>query len=133
MGKLLLLIVAGLAVAFSIEGSRMALLERMGPLANPGYRWITNQELGQIVDDLELHQRSRGEIPIGRRGEFDAWMNSRYPQPRSRQDPWGTRYRAELHGTDGFRVISAGPDGEFGTPDDLWKEGVRTTTGPRPR
>ncbi len=133
MGKFLLLVLVGLAVAFSVESSRAVLLERMGPLANPGYRWITNQELGRIVEDLETHQQSRGELPIGNRGEFDAWLASRYPQERSRQDAWGTRYRAELSGRDGFRVISAGPDGEFGTDDDLWREGARTAPGPRPR
>ena len=133
MGKFLVLLLVGLAVAFSFEGSRALLLERMGPLANPGYRWMTTQELNRIVEDLELHQQSRGEIPIGGRGEFDAWLDSRYPQPRSRQDAWGTRYRAEFHGRDRFRVLSAGPDGVFGSEYDLWREGARSATGPRSR
>jgi hypothetical protein len=133
MGRFLILLVVGLAVAFSLEGSRAVLLERMGPLANPGYRWMTSQELNRIVEDLEFHQQSRGEIPIGVRGEFEAWLDSRYPQPRSRVDAWGTRYRAEFHGRDRFRVLSAGPDGVFGTEDDLWREGARTATGPRSR
>lgn len=133
MGKLLIVLLVGLAVAFSFEDSRVVLLDRMGPLANPGFRWMTNQELARIAEDLELHQQSRGEIPIGGRGEFDAWLNSRFPQARSRQDAWGTRYRAEFWGMDRFRVISAGPDGEFGTEDDLWTEGARTAAGPRSR
>lgn len=133
MGKLLIVLLVGLALAFSFEESRVVLLDRMGPLANPGFRWMTNQELTQIAEDLELHQQSRGEIPIGRRGEFDAWLDSRYPQARSRHDAWGTRYRGEFQGMDRFRVVSAGPDGVFGTEDDLWTEGARTVAGPRSR
>jgi hypothetical protein len=33
-------------------------------------------------------------------------------------DPWGERYRVEAKG-DEFRVVSAGPDGAFGTADDV--------------
>ncbi|WP_413676707.1 type II secretion system major pseudopilin GspG [Pantoea dispersa] len=36
------------------------------------------------------------------------------------QDPWGSDYRLISPGEHGvFDVISAGPDGEFGTPDDV--------------
>jgi hypothetical protein len=34
------------------------------------------------------------------------------------QDPWGHPYQVRRTGT-GASVISAGPDGKFGTPDDL--------------
>jgi hypothetical protein len=68
MGKLLLLVLAGLAVAFSVESSRAVLLERMGPLANPGYRWMTNQELGRIVEDLRSTSRAGGSSPSGTGG-----------------------------------------------------------------
>jgi hypothetical protein len=129
MGRLLLLLLVGLGVALYVDRSRAWLVERAGPLATPWHRWMTNQELDRIVEDLELHQATRGGLPIGGRGEFERWMADRYPQPRSRMDAWGTPYRAELAGQGRFRVVSAGPDGEFGTPDDLWREGARTATG----
>ena len=34
-------------------------------------------------------------------------------------DPWGTRYRIETHDSSVFVIISAGPDKNFGTSDDI--------------
>lgn len=36
------------------------------------------------------------------------------------KDPWGNQFSMEIRGKR-IRVISAGPDGQFGTTDDLWK------------
>lgn len=38
--------------------------------------------------------------------------------PPSRRDPWATPYRITIVGTN-IEVRSAGPDGKFGTPDDI--------------
>jgi hypothetical protein len=38
------------------------------------------------------------------------------------RDPWGTAYRYEAVGTDDYQLESAGPDGKFGTSDDLRSE-----------
>lgn len=128
MGRVILVLLAALVAAFFYEPSRTVILETAGPLANPAFRWMSNQEMKQIVADLELLDQTRGDLPY-RSGEFDAWLDSRYPQPRSREDAWGTRYRLEVVGRT-FRVIAAGPDGEFGTEDDLVLEGDRAP-GPR--
>ncbi|MCX7973256.1 MAG: hypothetical protein N3B16_01980 [Candidatus Aminicenantes bacterium] len=34
-------------------------------------------------------------------------------------DAWGREIRLELSGETGFRLISSGPDGQFGTIDDI--------------
>lgn len=124
MGKLILAVILAIALGLSFPESRAVMVEKAQPLLNPAYRWLTVQELNQVVEDLEFHQESWGDLPLGR-GEFDGWMDRRYPQESSREDAWGTRYRLQVRG-DGFRVESAGPDGEFGTDDDIWREGVRT-------
>lgn len=123
MGKLLLLIVLALGLGLTFPESRAVILEHSAPLLDPAYAWMTNQELAQIVEDLEVHQESRGGLPAGR-GEFDEWMEERYPQVGSREDGWGSHYRLEVTG-ESFRVISAGPSGEFGTDDDLSLQGAR--------
>jgi hypothetical protein len=91
---------------------------------------MTNQELRRIAEDLDVLQGSRGELPT-RRGEFDAWMDRRYPQEESRLDAWGTRYRLEVFSSR-YQVVSAGPDRSFRTDDDLVREGARdVVTRPR--
>jgi hypothetical protein len=129
MTKIFLLLLLGLVAALYFPQSREVLVDYSRPLANPAYRWMTTQELNQIVEDLNVHQESRGRLPAGR-GEFDVWMDRHYQQERSRMDAWGTRYRLEVRG-DRYLVISAGPDGLFGTEDDLTREGVRLATARR--
>lgn len=123
MGKLILVIILALILGLSFPTSRAVILERAQPMLNPAYRWMTVQELNQIVVDLERHQETRGPLPTGR-GEFDAWLNQRYPQPGSRRDSWGTRYGLRAVG-ERFEVVSAGPDREFDTEDDVIRDGQR--------
>lgn len=123
MGRLILILLVALGLGLTFPESREVILEHAQPLIDPGRRWMTSQELGQIVADLEVHQETRDGLPLAR-GAFDEWMDGRYQQESSREDAWGTRYRLELRG-ESFRVIAAGPDGEFGTDDDMWREGAR--------
>lgn len=124
------MILVALGVGLYFPQSREVILERARPLLVPAYRWMTSQEMVQIVDDLEVLQGSAGALPV-QAGEFDQWLERRYPQENSRRDAWGTRYRLEATAT-GFRVRSAGPDEVFETEDDLirvWERG--TSQAPR--
>jgi len=127
MGRLLLLLLVVLGVGLYRPDSRAIILDYASPLATPALRWMTNQELGQIMDDLEVVQGSGQAFP-SRPEEFDAWLNRRYPQEGSRMDAWGNRYRLSLSATH-FRVTSAGPDGVFGTEDDIFREAPRRSGG----
>ena len=44
------------------------------------------------------------------------------PMPISALDAWGREIRYEKLSDSGFRLISAGPDGNFGTGDDIVRE-----------
>ncbi len=123
MGRAIVILVVLLLLGLTFESSREVMVETARPALVPAYRWMTLHEMNQIVRDLESHQESRGPLPAGDR-EFDAWLDRRYPQPASREDAWGTRYRLQVT-ADGFRVVSAGPDGQFGTDADLTREGSR--------
>jgi hypothetical protein len=123
MGRLLIVLLIVLGLALYFPESRGRILERARPLATPVYAWMTNQELRRIAEDLDVFQTSRGELPT-RRGEFDDWLDRRYPLEESRVDAWGTRYRLEVFSSR-FEVLSAGPDRSFRTDDDLIREGVR--------
>ncbi len=126
-GKVFLLLLVALGVALYLPDSRARILGVVSPVMNPAYRWMSSQEMNQIVEDLRRHEQTRGSLPV-RFGEFDPWMDRRYPQDRSRIDSWGNRYRFQLVG-EMIRVTSAGPDGEWGTEDDLMREGVRQPRG----
>lgn len=123
IGKVLLALLILLGAGLYFPESREVLVERSRPLLNPGYRWMTAQQMERILLDLENHEGTRGELPSGL-GEFDDWLDQRYPQESSREDAWGTRYRLDV-GMDELRVISAGPDGEFGTESDLIRSRAR--------
>lgn len=129
MGRVLIFLVVALGVALYIPQSREVIVDHARPLANPAYRWMSHQQMNQIVEDLELHLSSGGRLPLAR-GEFDAWMNQRYRQPRSRRDAWGTRYQLRSR-SNTFEVVSAGPDGQFGTEDDLVRTGNVVPTSRR--
>jgi hypothetical protein len=120
VGRLLIVLLIVLGAGLYFPQTREWIFERASPLLTPAYVWMTNQELGQIAADLSVLQGSRTDLPT-RRGEFDAWMDRRYPGEKSRVDAWGTRYRLEVLSSR-FRVISAGPDRTFGTDDDLSRE-----------
>ncbi|CAN5801280.1 hypothetical protein BH23GEM11_BH23GEM11_04600 [soil metagenome] len=121
MGRIFLLLLVAFGIALYVPDSRAAISEAAHPLANPAYRWMSHQQMSQIVDDLEVVVNTGARLPIDR-GEFDAWLDRRYRQPRSREDAWGTRYQLRVRGTV-FEVMAAGPDRTFGTDDDLVRTG----------
>ncbi|MEX2526652.1 MAG: hypothetical protein WEA09_03365 [Gemmatimonadota bacterium] len=117
MGKIFLLLLAGLGAGMYFPQSRAVIMETIQPALNPAYAWMTRGEMDQMISDLELADRTSGGIPAGR-GEFEPWLERRYPQEASRVDGWDTMYRLEASRNQ-FTVISAGPDREFGTADDI--------------
>jgi hypothetical protein len=123
MGRLFVVLLIALGAGLYFPESRAIIIEYVRPLSTPPYRWMTHQELNQIVSDLEVVQESGRPFPA-RPDEFNAWLASRYPQERSRVDAWGTPYRIELTATH-FRVVSAGSDRVFGTDRDLFREAPR--------
>jgi hypothetical protein len=64
-------------------------------------------EIRQLAAELAHHHAMRGEWP-------EDWRALK----RSGRDPWGNEYAFETDGEEAT-VFSAGPDGEFGTDDDL--------------
>jgi len=57
----------------------------------------------------------------GKRCPDSAFELAKYLDDREMRDPWGTSYVMQCGdaSTYGMRVVSAGQDGEFGTPDDI--------------
>jgi hypothetical protein len=64
-------------------------------------------EMKTLAAEVEQHRALRAEWPAD-------WRALK----RSGRDPWGNEYALEIDG-EKAQVYSAGPDGEFGTDDDL--------------
>lgn len=124
MGKIFLILLILFGAGLYFPESREVIVERSRPLLNPAYRWMSIQQMEQILTDLEEMEATRGNLPLAR-GAFDTWLEDRYPSESTRTDAWGERYRLEATG-DRMRVISAGSDGQFGTEDDLVRERERS-------
>ena len=90
------------------------------PVARAEYR------LSMLIERLGAHMREGHPFPTSV-NEFAApiaevpWLST--------CDPWGHRVRVSRQGRE-FELRSAGPDGVFGTPDDLVKTGLAPS--PRP-
>ncbi len=121
-----LLIALGAALYF--PRSRAVIADFAEPAITPVLRWGTNNELERIAGDLQNEVQTGRGLPA--QGEdFQAWLRDNYQGEDSRLDSWDGPYYLEIElGT--FRVVSAGPDGERGTADDL-SAGGRLPSGRR--
>ncbi len=123
MFKVIGLLILALGAGLYFPGTRAPILAKAAPLINPALRWTTRGEMDQIVKDLENWERTRRPFPAGR-GEFTEWLEARYQARDTAIDAWGLDYQLQS-GSVSFTVLSAGPDREYQTSDDLTVEGRR--------
>lgn len=64
-------------------------------------------EMKQLAQELERHRIVHGD-----------WPADLHALRRPITDPWGTEYAFQPHGERAW-IVSAGPDGEFDTDDDV--------------
>lgn len=70
-----------------------------------------------LAKEIMGYTASRGEAPAGLKD-----LQRGRPPAAGLSDGWGRAVRYEKLSESGFRLTSAGQDGEFGTPDDLSKD-----------
>ncbi len=116
MGKLVLLIIFGLVVAFYFPNSRQMMFDKSKPVLAPFYRWQTRHEMEGVVRGLRDHERDNfGRLP-GRR-EWAGWLEDNYFGDLGR-DAWGQAYFYRTR-RDSFYITSSGPDLVYQTEDDV--------------
>jgi type II secretion system protein G len=99
--------------------------------ATPSQVALIHEELENLKTQLRLYEIRNGSLPSTEQG-LKALVERPDDQPiphRWRRlladvprDPWNHEYRIEVpakHSRDAFDVLSAGPDGKFGTADDI--------------
>jgi hypothetical protein len=101
LGALGSLILAGWVVMLITAGAQVYAL---------GMKWFAAYEALQKGEQrIQQHQRQEGALPSTSAGT---------DLVDDVQDPWGQSLRYERKNAD-YRVISAGPDKQFGTSDDV--------------
>jgi len=74
----------------------------------------------KLAEAVERFRTANGSLPDARDivGLTDV-LNPRYMSELVREDGWGKPILYEVTGPAAFRLISDGPDGKRGTPDDI--------------
>ena len=87
---------------------------------NEGRRRATADSMQKLVAAVEKFRMMNGTLPNARDivGLTDI-LNPRYMTELVREDGWGKPILYEVTGQGTFRLISDGPDGRRGTPDDI--------------
>lgn len=87
----------------------------LSPVVNPFRTMKTRQEIGQVTSEL-VQDRNNGYLPPTVE-ELDLYIHRRV-EGSDGVDGWGTPYTL-IREPDSVAVVSAGPDREFGTDDDI--------------
>lgn len=78
-------------------------------------------EMNEIARAVKMHYLETGRLPLN---DFSAFLRESMTQASGKRtrdpaaDLWGTPFRIERT-PKGFRILSAGPDRKWNTPDDL--------------
>ena len=124
MGRLVLFAILALIAGLAIPKTRPHIVERATPLLYPVHKWQTESEMEQIGREIASYERTYYKLPVGRHN-FDRWLSNEF-QEESAKDTWGTRYEMRVW-PDSFAILSAGPDLEIETDDDLRHLTLRLT------
>lgn len=93
-------------------------------------RQKANSDLVALENALDMYRLDNGRYPTAEQG-LNALIEKPTTPPIPRhypeegylrflpQDPWGNDYRLVTGKRSRVEIISAGPDGEFNTPDDI--------------
>ena len=121
MGRLILLIILGICVAFYFPDSRAVLMDKGEPVLRPFLEWNAAREMEEIAAGVQ--QQETTELRLPSKGEWVRWVETHYAGDGS-VDPWGSLYQYEIQ-PDSFAISSNGPDRIRKTADDIRDVRVR--------
>lgn len=78
---------------------------------------LTEVNMRQLARLVVADMAARGKPPASLKS-----LERTNPMAASSPDGWGRAFRYERLSDESFRLTSAGPDGSFGTADDIVKE-----------
>jgi hypothetical protein len=82
----------------------------------------TRKTLDTIAEAIDRYRRENGSLPVFKDYiTLSDLLSPKYMTPLIRLDAWRRPLEAELRGSKTIVIRSAGPDGKFGTTDDIVK------------
>lgn len=117
MGKVVLTALILLGLSLAIPQTRPTVIEHSEPVLYPVYMWQVKSEMERIGLEVTSFENQYYKLPTSA-SKFPGWLASRFKEEKARTDSWGTEYRFKIW-PDSFGIISAGPDREHATEDDI--------------
>ena len=111
-----LLIICALLTAFASPAARERIRPYLSPVLDPAYEWSVRSRVGEIARKMETELAAGRPLP--KPGSIEDFVNRHYPQDGAELDPWGVTFQLSRT-SQGFRVVSAGPDRTLNTADDV--------------
>ena len=111
---------------FRIGDRRWEKAEHILALINEKRAETTRQQLKVITEGIRRYTDVNHQIPQA--SSFEELMDLLSPQFHNqvvRIDAWSNPFSYQTKGADGYDLKSAGPDGDLGTPDDLFPQSSR--------
>lgn len=117
MAKVVLVALVLFALSLAIPQTRPTVIEHSEPVLYPVFMWQVNSEMERIGSEVTSFENQYYKLPTSS-SKFPGWLASRFKEEKARTDSWGTEYRFKIW-PDSFAIISAGPDREHATDDDI--------------
>jgi len=95
-------------------------LDELLSAMNEGRRRETTKVMQSLGEGIEKYRSANGSLPVAK--DIVALTDLLYPRYMTllvREDGWGQSIIYETTGNAAFKLISHGPDGRRGTPDDV--------------
>lgn len=117
MARIVLAALVLLAASLAIPQTRPKVIEHSEPLLYPVFMWQVKSEMERIGTEVTSFENQYYKLPTSP-AKFNGWLSTRFREEKARTDSWGTEYRFKIW-PDSFAIISAGPDREHVTEDDI--------------
>ncbi len=116
LAVLVLVVIIVYAIIFVKTGQKSRIQEDVNALSRMNAS-LTNTMMITLGREIESFAAGEGRVPASLQ-EF----LQRHPVTTGLFDAWGTETKYERVSDEHFRLISAGRDRKFGTPDDIVRE-----------
>ena len=117
MAKVVVVAVLLFLASLSIPQTRPTVMAYSEPALYPVLLWMSKSEMERIGGHLTSFENQYYKLPTSP-AKFPDWMARVLKEDKERIDAWGTEYRLRIW-PDSLAVVSAGPDREHGTDDDI--------------
>lgn len=113
---LLVVVIIGILAAVAVP--------RLGGRVGQAQISAAKGSIGAISTAIDLYETDNGTLPdnlnnLVNKGSEPNWNGPYVKKAESLTDPWGTEFQYTKQNNGIYTLVSAGPDGNFGSSDDV--------------